>query len=150
MDLRSLNAVNSITRRGPGLIRIAECLAIIGLLHSSAMAATDAPPARSVQVELPNQEHNAVKQSWPGIGCWFWTKEEFQPDGYKRFLDLHYKHSAFRLLTTSIRFPVEVTDPKVHEQIRLASVYARQRDMAIVMDLRRASGSRRLHEEVPE
>ena len=95
----------------------------------------DAAVRRSLQVELPGQEHNAVKTSWPGIGCWFWTAEEFQPEGYKRFLDLHAKHSAFRLLTTSIRHPVEVTDPKVHDQIKAAAEYARKHDMAIVMDL---------------
>ena len=54
---------------------------------------------RCLQVELPHQEHDAIKASWPGIGCWFWTAEEFQPEGYKRFLDLYEKHSAFRLLT---------------------------------------------------
>jgi hypothetical protein len=91
--------------------------------------------ARSVQVKLPNQKHNVIKTSWPGIGCWFWGAEEFQPEGYRRFLDLHEHHSAFRLLTTSIRHPVEVTDPKVHDQIKAAANYARAHDMALVMDL---------------
>jgi hypothetical protein len=99
-------------------------------------AAAEEPAARrSLQVELPGQEHNAIKTSWPAIGCWFWTAEEFQPEGYKRFLDLYEKHAAFRLLTTSIRYPVEVTDPKVHDQIKAAAQYARKHDMAIVMDL---------------
>ena len=71
----------------------------------------------------------------PGIGCWFWSEEEFQPDGYKRFLDLHAEHSGFSLLTTSIRYPVEVTDPAVHDQIKLAAAYAREKGMAVVMDL---------------
>jgi len=97
--------------------------------------AEDAKRVRSFQVELPNQENNVIRQSWPGIGCWFWAKPEFEPEGYKRFVDLQYRHSAFRLLTTSIRFPVEVTDPKVHDQIKLAAAYAREHDMAIVMDL---------------
>ncbi|MCX6877885.1 MAG: hypothetical protein NTW21_29340 [Verrucomicrobia bacterium] len=92
-------------------------------------------PLRSLSVELPNQEPNAVKTSWPGIGCWFWTAEEFKPDGYKRFLDLHAKHSGFGLLTTSIRHPVEVTDPVVHDQIKAAAAYARERELGIVMDL---------------
>ena len=35
---------------------------------------------RSLEVELPNQEHNAIRTSWPAIGCWFWTAEEFQPE----------------------------------------------------------------------
>jgi hypothetical protein len=96
---------------------------------------SEAAPLRSLEVELPGQERNAIKTSWPAIGCWFWCDEEFRPDGYKRFLDLCAKHSAFRLLTTSIRHPVEVTDLKVHDQIKAAARYARQRGMAIVMDL---------------
>ena len=92
-------------------------------------------PLRSLQVELPGQEHNAIKTSWPGIGCWFPMAEEFKPEGYKRFLDLHAKHSAFKLLTTSIRYPVEVSDPKVHDQIKAAAVYARSLGMGIVMEL---------------
>ena len=92
-------------------------------------------PLRSLQVELSGQEHNAIKTSWPGIGCWFPMAEEFKPEGYKRFLDLHAKHSAFKLLTTSIRYPVEVTDPKVHAQFKAAAEYARSLGMGIVMEL---------------
>jgi len=98
-------------------------------------AGDDKETVRCVQVELPNQEHNAVTTSWPGIGCWFWSAEEFKAGGYKRFIDLYEKHSAFGLLTTSIRYPVEVTDPKVHDQIKAAAEYAREHGMAIVMDL---------------
>ena len=71
----------------------------------------------------------------PGIGCWFWTTRELAPDGYRDFIDKAEKYSAFGLLTTSIRASVEVTDPKVHDQIKLAAQYARAHDMAIVMDL---------------
>ncbi len=99
------------------------------------MAAENREPLRSLRAGLPNQEHNVIKASWPGIGCWFWSEEEFKPDGFKRFLDLHEKHSGFGLLTTSIRYPVEVTDPKVHDQIKAAAYYARQRGIGIVMDL---------------
>ena len=103
--------------------------------EAAAEAAADAAAYRSLQVELPNQEHNAIKTSWPGIGCWFPMAEEFKPEGYKRFLDLHAKHSAFKLLTTSIRYPVEVTDPKVHAQFKAAAEYARSLGIGIVMDL---------------
>jgi hypothetical protein len=90
---------------------------------------------RSVRVALPNQEHNVIQTSWPGIGLWAWAAEEFKPDGYKRFLDRYERHSGFGLLTTTIRYPVEVTDPKVHDQIKAAVAYARARGMGIVMDL---------------
>jgi hypothetical protein len=58
---------------------------------------------RSTQVELPGQEHNAIKTSWPGMGTWFWTAKEFERDGYKPFIDLYAKHTNFRLSMTSIR-----------------------------------------------
>ncbi len=110
-------------------------LLLAPLAPACAAAMEDRAPVRSLRVELAGQEHNAIKTSWPGIGCWFWTAGEFQPDGYQRFLDLHEQHSGFGLLTTSIRHPVEVTDPKVHDQIKAAAVYARARGMGIVMDL---------------
>ena len=84
---------------------------------------------------MPGQERNAVKTSWPGIGCWFWSEEEFKPGGWKGFLDLQARHSGFGLLTTSIRHPVEVTDLDVHDRIKAAAEYARGLGLGIVMDL---------------
>jgi hypothetical protein len=92
-------------------------------------------PRRSLRVQLPGQEHSVVKTSWSGIGCWFWTAEDFQPDAYKRFVDLHERHSGYGLLTTSIRHHVEVTQPEVHDQIKRATEYARAHGMEVVMDL---------------
>jgi hypothetical protein len=86
-------------------------------------------------VVLPNQDNNAIKTSWPSIGCWFWTAEEFKPDGYKRFLDLHAVHSPFSLLTTSLRFPGELNEKTVHDQLKLGTDYARSKGIGIVMDL---------------
>ncbi len=90
---------------------------------------------RTLSVELPRQDSNIIKTSWPSIGCWFWTSEEFKPDGFKRFVDLYEKHSDFGLLTTSLRYPGELTDKKVHHQIKAGAVYAKQKGMGIVMDL---------------
>jgi hypothetical protein len=90
---------------------------------------------RSTQISLSHQDSNIIKTSWPSIGCWFWQKEEFTGDGYKAFIDLHEQYSPFKLLTTSLRYPGELTDPKVYAQIKAASLYARQKGMAIVMDL---------------
>ncbi len=84
---------------------------------------------------MPGQEHNAIKTSWPGIGCWFLTARDFEGDGYRRFVDLHEKHSGYELLTTSIRHHVEVTQPAVHDQIQRAVEYARAHGMNVVMDL---------------
>jgi len=72
----------------------------------------------------------------PAIGCWFWTEEEFAPNGYRAFVDLISRHAAHNLLTTSIRAPLmEVADPAVHAQIKAAAAYAREHGMGVVMDL---------------
>jgi hypothetical protein len=92
-------------------------------------------PLRSLRVVLARQEHNAIRTSWPGIGCWFMTAPDFEADGFKRFVDLHEKHSGYELLTTSIRHNVEVTQPEVHDQIKRAAAYARAHGMQVVMDL---------------
>ena len=124
---------------GPALAGSADASGPLATSADPALAtAADmsaAAPLRALRVELPGQEQNAITQSWPGIGCWFWSAAEFEPNGFKRFLDLHEKHSGFGLLTTSIRHPVEVTDPQVHDQIKAAAAYARERGMGIVMDL---------------
>ena len=99
-----------------------------------AQSSADAP-RRSIRVELPGQEQNAIKSSWPGISCWFMTAPDFEPDGFKRFIDLHSAHSGAGLLTTSIRHNVEVTQPAVHDQIKRAAVYARDHGLGVVMDL---------------
>lgn len=114
------------TRRGAALAW--------GLLALAGAAAGE-PPRRTLVVELAGQEQNAVRTSWPGIGCWFWGEEEFKPEGYRRFLERAEKHTGFGLLTTSIRHPVEVTDAAVHDQIKAATVDARRRGIGVVMDL---------------
>lgn len=101
----------------------------------AAFAAAADTELRTFNVRLPHQEHNAIATSWPGIACWFWRAEEFQPGGYKAFLDLHAKHTGAEILTTSIRYPVEVTDPAVRDQIRDATVYARRIGLGLAVDL---------------
>ncbi len=119
--------------------RIMIMTVLLIVAGSCCVLATDAAPSgdsvRSLQVELAGQENNSIKISWPGIGTWFWVAKEFRPEGYKRFIDLYEKHSNIRLLATSIRHPVWVTDPEVHDQIKAAAIYARAHDMAMVMDM---------------
>jgi hypothetical protein len=98
-------------------------------------AAADAAAYRSLQVELSGQEHNAIKTSWPAIGCWFPMDRDFQPEGYKQFFDLYAKHSPIKLLTTSIRCKRWMTDPQVHDQMKAAAEYARSLGMGIVLEL---------------
>ncbi|MFH1742245.1 MAG: hypothetical protein ABIH23_24840, partial [bacterium] len=72
----------------------------------------------------------------PVLGCWFWTGPEFEPGGYREYIDLVSAHSPYNLLTTSLRVPLkEVTDDDVHDQIKAAAQYAREHGISVVMDL---------------
>ncbi|MCX7047540.1 MAG: hypothetical protein NTX50_18905 [Candidatus Sumerlaeota bacterium] len=114
----------------------------IGFLHSwagffmlLALTAIGQPPGVSAAdpQTLPTRSPSDVLLS---IGCWFWTDAEFQPEGYRPFLDTVSSHAAFNLLTTSLRVQGrEVTDAATHDQIAKAADYARRRDMKLVMDL---------------
>lgn len=102
---------------------------------TATLAFSDQPALRSVQVTLPNQEHNVIKKSWPSIGCWFWMDQELKPQGYKRFLDLQEKYTPIALLTTSLRVPGQLKDPKIHDLLKDASEYALKKGMPMVLDL---------------
>ena len=72
----------------------------------------------------------------PAFGCWFWSAAEFEPEGYRPFLDLVSRHGGFDRLTTSLRVAGhEVTEAATHDQIRRAADYADRRGMKLVMDL---------------
>ncbi|HQO33099.1 MAG TPA: hypothetical protein PLG59_00445 [bacterium] len=72
----------------------------------------------------------------PVLGCWFWHGAEFEPDGYKVYVDLVSRHAPYNRLTTSLRIPLkEVTDEDVHDRIEEAAAYARERGVSVVMDL---------------
>lgn len=90
---------------------------------------------RSLQQPLLHQDSNIVKTSWPSIGCWFWYKDEFEKGGYKQSIDLFEKYSPFKMLTASLRYPGDLTEPRVHDQIKDASQYAKRKGIGVVMDL---------------
>jgi len=72
----------------------------------------------------------------PVIGAWFWNKDDFKPDGYKHFIDLVNKHSCYDLLSTSIRIPGrDITDIDVHNQVKLAVEYAKEKGIDIALEL---------------
>ncbi|MCE5307585.1 MAG: hypothetical protein LLG20_08070 [Acidobacteriales bacterium] len=72
----------------------------------------------------------------PEIYAWFWMEPEFQPDGYRAFIDLIAEHSNFGLLTTSPRVPSrEVTEPETHDQVKRAVLYAHSRGLRVAFDL---------------
>lgn len=105
---------------------------------------------RSIQVELSDQDNNKLKTSQPGVGTWFWREQEFLTDGYKRFIDLYARHTNFRLLTTSIRHNRWVGDPKVHDQVKEATIYARKNGMGIVFDLDIRHSRESFREQFPD
>ena len=72
----------------------------------------------------------------PAFGCWFWSAAEFEPEGYRPFLDLVKQHAAYDRLTTSLRVAGhEVTEAATHDQIRRAAEYSERSGMKLVMDL---------------
>lgn len=73
----------------------------------------------------------------PEVIAWFWAdKPEFEPGGYRKFIDMVAGHSNFGMLTTSLRAPQhEITFPETHDQIKRAVQYAHQRGLKIAFDL---------------
>lgn len=73
----------------------------------------------------------------PEVVAWFWMeKPEFQPEGYRQFIDLIAEHTSFGMLATSLRAPRhEITDPETHSKIKRAVEYAHQRGLKVAMDL---------------
>ena len=72
----------------------------------------------------------------PTLGCWFWAEAEFEPNGYKKFINQFSLNSAYNYLTTSMRIPEkEVTDDDVYDQIKAAAIYAQERGVPMVTDL---------------
>jgi hypothetical protein len=129
MHMVAVLAATVMVCRG-GALPAAEPPAPTSAAASPSASAPATSPAASVaaSVRLP-------ETVTPDLGCWFWSLEEFQGDGYRTFLDLAAVHSPFRVLTTSMRVPKEITDPDVHDQIKAAAAYARSRGLTVSMDL---------------
>ena len=80
--------------------------------------------------------HRLPENVLPCLGCWFWHEHDFEEEGYKDFVDLVSQHSPYNFLTASLRVPLrELTDAKVHSQIKAAAIYAKNQGVSVVMDL---------------
>lgn len=80
--------------------------------------------------------HRLPPEAIPELGCWFWSETDFEPEGYREFVDLVATHSSYGYLTASLRVPRrELLDAEVHQQLKAAAVYARERGIEVVMDL---------------
>jgi hypothetical protein len=72
----------------------------------------------------------------PVIGCWFPHVADGEPENFKPFIDGIAQHTAYNLLTTSIRIGNRyTTDADVIEATKQAAAYARTRDIGIVPEL---------------
>lgn len=97
-----------------------------------------------VSTRLPNDV-------MPVIGAWFWGEDEFNPDGYKSFIDDAKTHSPYNLLTTSLRVAdKEITDTAVHNQLKLAVEYAKNCGIQMAVDLDVRLARRAFEAEYPE
>src|SRR5690554_2141978 len=72
----------------------------------------------------------------PVIGAWFWGSEQFEPEGYKEFIDTVSRHSPYNLLTTGFRIRGrDITDIDVHNQVKQAVAYANEKGIKIALEL---------------
>ena len=72
----------------------------------------------------------------PVIGAWFLSDADFEPDGYKPFLDAAAAHSPYTLLSTSLRTGKgEIVDPPIHALLGEAVRYARTLGLEIALDI---------------
>jgi hypothetical protein len=65
----------------------------------------------------------------PVIGAWFWDGKDF-----KSFLDQVYTNSCFNLLSTATRGS-DITDAKVHNQIKMAVTYAKELGIKMALEI---------------
>lgn len=81
-------------------------------------------------------DHYILSRTPPVIGAWFWGEEQFEPDGYKSFIDQVSEHSCYTLLTTGIRLRGrDITDIDVHNQVKLAAEYAKEKGIGFTIEL---------------
>lgn len=97
------------------------------------------PPHRKecFEVLFPTEKSEYIPYRIPPvIGAWFWGEEQFEPNGYKYFIDQAAKYSCYNLLTTAIRIAGrDITDIDVHDQVKRATEYAKERGIKIAPDL---------------
>ena len=74
-----------------------------------------------------------------------------QPDGYKKLIDQAGMNTPVNLLIPFLRFPNdEVVDEKVHDQVKLASDYAIEHNLALVADIDVRSARRAFKNAYPD
>ena len=96
----------------------------------NAKADTTVPAAKdSAEIRLPGDFP-------PVIGCWFWTAADREPENFKPFIDNVAKHTAYNVLTTSIRIGNRyMTDTDIIDATKKAAAYARTKGIGIAPEL---------------
>lgn len=86
---------------------------------------------------FPVQDHGYISYDIPPVmGAWFWGEEQFQPGGYKEFIEEASKHSPYNLLTIGFRVRGrDITDIDVHNQVKKAVEYANEKGIKIALEL---------------
>ena len=104
-------------------------LPVISQAQKKAPDVSQVSETADVSIRLPDHV-------MPVLGCWFWRGDEFNPQGYKRFIDKANIHSPYNILVQSTRaFEKEVTDDDVYRQIKLAAEYAMKKGIPMTVDL---------------
>lgn len=106
------------------------------IARSSTAAALLLLAASAVSGGEPAVPHRLPEGVLPEIGCWFWRDTDYEPLGYRRFVDTVSRHAPYNLLTTSLRVRKrEILDSDVHAQLKEGVEYARQHGLGVVLDL---------------
>ncbi len=87
----------------------------------------------------------------PVQAVWFWSEYEFQPDGYKTFIDKAAIHSPYDMVSASVRlWGRESTSDAVHNQMKLAAQYASAHGLSLVADLDVRTARRTFESKYPD
>ena len=120
------------------------CLLTIFSIQSQAQSFENFRSSSKVLKNIPSDLQ-------PVIGAWFWGEDIFKPDGYKYFLDQASEHSCYDLLSTGIRVPGrDITDIDVHNQVKLAVEYAKEKGIKIALELDPRIARRKFEARYPE
>ena len=108
-------------------------------------------PGPLVKTTLGGPSCRLPNEVMPVQACWFWSEDEFKPDGYKKFINQATLHSPYNLLSASVRlFGRETTNDAVHNQFKLAAEYASNHGLSMVADLDIRTARRTFESKYPD
>lgn len=85
-------------------LKTVACLFIACFTAIFSIGAQNNEARQNFESLFPDQDHGYISCGIPPvIGAWFWGEEQFEPGGYKEFIDDASKHSLYNLLTTGFR-----------------------------------------------